>query len=187
VLDADAAEERGKGEPVILVRWETSPDDFPGMKQSAGVLTAHGGLTSHAAVVARGMGKPCVAGCEDLDIDTGARTVRIGSHHLREGDVITIDGGTGRVIIGEVRLVPPAINKANVRKYVKNSTALTDYREFPKRTHHTVGQTGWEEVADHAIQWANMNARGQVTLDDVKAAFAPDRTYTTPGSPEIRA
>jgi len=111
VLDADAAEERGKGEPVILVRWETSPDDFPGMKQSAGVLTAHGGLTSHAAVVARGMGKPCVAGCEDLDIDTGARTVRIGSHHLREGDVITIDGGTGRVIVGEVPVVPPAINE----------------------------------------------------------------------------
>ena len=88
---------------------------------------------------------------------------------------------------GNDHLVPPAINKANVRKYVKNSTARTDYREFPKRTHHTVGQTGWEEVADHAIQWANMNARGQVTLDDVKAAFVPDRTYTAPGSTEIRA
>jgi pyruvate,orthophosphate dikinase len=112
VLDADAAEERGKaGEPVILVRWETTPDDIHGLIQAQGVLTAHGGMTSHAAVVARGMGKPCVAGCEDLDIDTGKKTVRIGRHKLREGDVITIDGATGRVIVGEVPLVPPAINE----------------------------------------------------------------------------
>jgi pyruvate, orthophosphate dikinase len=112
VLDADSAEERGKaGEAVILVRWETTPDDIHGLIQAQGILTAHGGMTSHAAVVARGMGKPCVAGCEDLDIDTGAKTVRIGSQHLSEGDVITIDGGTGRVIVGEVPLVPPAINE----------------------------------------------------------------------------
>jgi pyruvate,orthophosphate dikinase len=112
VLDADSAAERGKaGEAVILVRWETTPDDIHGLIQAKGVLTAHGGMTSHAAVVARGMGKPCVAGCEDLDIDTGAKTVRIGGNQLREGDVITIDGGTGRVIVGEVPLVPPAINE----------------------------------------------------------------------------
>jgi pyruvate,orthophosphate dikinase len=112
VLDADSAAERGKaGEPVILVRWETTPDDIHGLIQSQGVLTAHGGMTSHAAVVARGMGKPCVAGCEDLDIDTRAKKLRIGRHKLREGDVITIDGGTGRVIVGEVPLVPPAINE----------------------------------------------------------------------------
>jgi pyruvate,orthophosphate dikinase len=112
VLDADTAEERGKaGEPVILVRWETTPDDIHGLIQAQGVLTAHGGMTSHAAVVARGMGKPCVAGCEDLDIDTGKKSVRIGRHKLSEGDVITIDGGTGRVIVGEVLLVPPAINE----------------------------------------------------------------------------
>jgi pimeloyl-ACP methyl ester carboxylesterase len=84
-------------------------------------------------------------------------------------------------------LAPPAINKANMRKYVKNSSAVTDYREFPNRTHHTVGQKGWEEVADFALQWANDNARGQVTLADVKAAFTPDTAYTTPGSPELRA
>jgi pimeloyl-ACP methyl ester carboxylesterase len=84
-------------------------------------------------------------------------------------------------------LAPPAINKANVRKYVKNSSAVTDYREFPNRTHHTVGQKGWEEVADFAIQWASMNARGQVTLDDVKAAFVPERPYQAPTSPDIRA
>jgi pyruvate,orthophosphate dikinase len=75
------------------------------------VLTAHGGMTSHAAVVARGMGKPCVAGCDDLSIDVAAGTVRIGHHDLRAGDTITIDGGTGRVIVGEVPLVPPQINE----------------------------------------------------------------------------
>jgi pyruvate,orthophosphate dikinase len=112
VLDADSAEDSGKaGEAVILVRWETTPDDIHGLIQAQGVLTAHGGMTSHAAVVARGMGKPCVAGVEGLEIDTGAKTVRLGGQELREGDVITIDGGTGRVIVGEVPLVPPAINE----------------------------------------------------------------------------
>jgi pyruvate,orthophosphate dikinase len=112
VLDADSAEERGKaGESVILVRWETTPDDIHGLIQAQGVLTAHGGMTSHAAVVARGMGKPCVAGTDGLEIDAGAKTVRIGGHKLEEGDVITIDGGTGRVIVGEVPLVAPAINE----------------------------------------------------------------------------
>jgi pimeloyl-ACP methyl ester carboxylesterase len=89
---------------------------------------------------------------------------------------------------GNDHLVPPAINKANVRKYIKNSTALTDYREFPNRTHHTVGQTGWEEVADHALQWATTHARSQVTLADVKSVFGDEETFTPPsGSPEIRA
>jgi pyruvate, orthophosphate dikinase len=112
VLDADTAEDRGKaGEAVILVGWETTPDDIHGMIQSRGVLTAHGGMTSHAAVVARGMGKPCVAGCEGLEIDSEARTITLSGHTLHEGDVITIDGGTGRVIIGEVQLVPPQINE----------------------------------------------------------------------------
>jgi pyruvate,orthophosphate dikinase len=112
VLDADRAEERGKdGESVILVRWETTPDDIHGLVQAAGVLTAHGGMTSHAAVVARGMGKPCVAGCEGLSIDLKARTVTIAGRELREGDTITIDGGNGEVIVGSVPLVPPAIDE----------------------------------------------------------------------------
>src|SRR5580765_3613215 len=112
VLDAETAEERGReGEHVILVRWETTPEDIHGLIHAAGVLTAHGGMTSHAAVVARGMGKPCVAGCEHLSIDVAAGTVRIGEHDLRAGDVITVDGGTGRVIVGEVPLVPPAIDE----------------------------------------------------------------------------
>jgi pimeloyl-ACP methyl ester carboxylesterase len=89
---------------------------------------------------------------------------------------------------GSDHIVPPAINKANVRKYIKGSTAVTDYREFPNRTHHTVGQKGWEEVADFALQWANEHTRGQVSLADVKAAFTSDTTYTTqPSTGEIRA
>jgi pyruvate,orthophosphate dikinase len=112
VLDSDTAEERGKaGEDVILVRWETTPDDIHGLIHARGVLTAHGGMTSHAAVVARGMGKPCVAGCEGLSIDYKAGTVKIGESELSAGDVITIDGGTGDVIIGSVPLVPPAIDE----------------------------------------------------------------------------
>jgi pyruvate, orthophosphate dikinase len=112
VLDADTAEDHGRaGESVILVRWETTPDDIHGLIQAAGILTAHGGMTSHAAVVARGMGKPCVAGCEDLTIDLEHRALTIGGQQLSEGDVITIDGGTGRVVIGAVELVPPQINE----------------------------------------------------------------------------
>jgi pyruvate, orthophosphate dikinase len=112
VLDADSAEERGRaGESVILVRWETTPDDIHGLIQAAGILTAHGGMTSHAAVVARGMGKPCVAGCEDLTIDLEARTITLAGRRLAEGDTLTIDGGTGSVIVGEVDLVPPQINE----------------------------------------------------------------------------
>src|SRR5437588_4123616 len=145
VLDADTAVERGKsGEAVILVRWETTPDDIHGLIQSKGVLTAHGGMTSHAAVVARGMGKPCVAGCEGLQIDVGAKQVTLGEHTLHEGDVITIDGGTGRVIVGEVPLVPPLINedfetilgcaderrRLRVRANADNPEDATKAREF---------------------------------------------------------
>ncbi len=111
VLDADSAADRGESEDVILVRWETTPDDIHGMIAAKGILTAHGGMTSHAAVVARGMGKPCVAGCDELQVDLEARRVRIGEHELSEGDVITIDGGTGVVIVGAVDLVSPQINE----------------------------------------------------------------------------
>ena len=108
VLDADTAERRGKGgTPVILVRWETTPDDIHGVIAAQGVITAHGGMTSHAAVVARGMGKPCVAGIEGLQIDVEARTIVIGGRELREGDTITMDGSTGEVLAGGLPLVPP--------------------------------------------------------------------------------
>ncbi len=112
VFDAGRAEELGKaGEAVILVRWETTPDDIHGLLHAQGVLTAHGGMTSHAAVVARGMGKPCVAGCEGLAIDVDAGVASLNGHEFSEGDLLTIDGGTGRVILGYVPLVPPQINE----------------------------------------------------------------------------
>jgi pyruvate,orthophosphate dikinase len=112
VFDADTAAERGaNGDDVILVRWETTPDDIHGMIAAKGILTAHGGMTSHAAVVARGMGKPCVAGCEALTVDVKAKKASLNGHDLGEGDLLTIDGGTGRVILGAVPLVPPQINE----------------------------------------------------------------------------
>ena len=109
VFDADTAVERAKHGPVILVRWETTPDDIHGMIAAQGIVTVHGGMTSHAAVVARGMGKPCVAGCEELSL--GAGTATLAGQTLREGDVISIDGGTGAVFVGVVPLVPPQINE----------------------------------------------------------------------------
>src|SRR5690606_23187202 len=110
VLDAETAAERGKaGEAVVLVRWETNPDDIAGVIAAQGVLTAHGGMTSHAAVVARGMGKPCVAGAGALRIDADARRVTVGDHVLAEGDTITLDGTTGDVYLGALPLVPPQV------------------------------------------------------------------------------
>ena len=108
VFDADRAAERGKaGEDVILVRPETTADDIHGLIGARGVLTARGGMTSHAAVVARGMGKPCVAGCPALQVDLEAEVATIGETVIREGDVVTIDGTTGRVILGPVALIAP--------------------------------------------------------------------------------
>jgi pyruvate,orthophosphate dikinase len=106
VFDANTAEARGNaGEKVILVREETKPDDIHGFFRAQGILTSRGGKTSHAAVVARGMGKPCVSGCEQIVIDDKARSAVIGETTLHEGDVITIDGGTGNVYAGEVPTV----------------------------------------------------------------------------------
>jgi pyruvate, orthophosphate dikinase len=112
VFDADTAERRGRaGEQVILIRWETAPDDIHGLLQAQGVVTAHGGMTSHAAVVARGMGKPCVAGVEAARIDQTNRTLTVGNVIVREGDVITIDGGTGELILGSVPLVAAVVSE----------------------------------------------------------------------------
>lgn len=108
VFDADTAEEWGKaGKAVVLVRVETTPDDVHGMIAARGVLTAKGGATSHAAVVARGMGKPCVAGCDALHVDRRNRTGYIGDIAFKEGEWITIDGTTGNVIVGELKLIDP--------------------------------------------------------------------------------
>ena len=110
VFDADTAEKRAeRGDAVILVRVETSPEDIHGMHAARGVLTARGGMTSHAAVVARGMGRPCVSGASALSIDMANRVARIGGRELREGDVITLDGSNGEVMAGEVRTVEPEL------------------------------------------------------------------------------
>ncbi len=107
VFDADRAELIAKtGERLILVREETKPEDIHGFFAAVGILTSRGGKTSHAAVVARGMGKPCVAGAEGITVDERARVARIGETTLHEGDVITIDGGSGEVYAGEIPTIP---------------------------------------------------------------------------------
>jgi pyruvate,orthophosphate dikinase len=110
VFDADSAEKRaGLGEKVILVRVETSPEDIHGMHAAQGILTARGGMTSHAAVVARGMGRPCVSGAGTVSIDYKARLMRVGTLEVREGETITIDGSSGEVMLGAVATVQPEL------------------------------------------------------------------------------
>jgi pyruvate,orthophosphate dikinase len=112
VFTADEAEELGKeGERVILVRTETTPDDIHGMVEAQGVLTSRGGMTSHAAVVARGMGKACVAGCSVLNINARKEKISVNDITLKKGDFITIDGGTGEVFLGIVPTIEPKMSK----------------------------------------------------------------------------
>ena len=94
----------------ILVRVETSPEDIHGMHAAKGILTARGGMTSHAAVVARGMGRPCVSGSSEIEIDYEKKIFKVQDREIKEGDLITIDGSTGRIILGEVKTVKPEIS-----------------------------------------------------------------------------
>ncbi len=111
VFSADEAESRaGKGEAVILVRTETSPEDIHGMHAARGILTSRGGMTSHAAVVARGMGRPCVVGAMTIMVDYGAQTLSSGGRVIRAGEVITIDGALGEVFAGYVPMVEPSMS-----------------------------------------------------------------------------
>jgi pyruvate,orthophosphate dikinase len=111
VFDADQAEKLGRnGERVILVREETKPEDIHGFFASQGILTERGGKTSHAAVVARGMGKPCVAGAEGIHVDMNTRTAVVGKFSIAEGDLITIDGATGDVYLGEIEMIEPSFS-----------------------------------------------------------------------------
>jgi pyruvate,orthophosphate dikinase len=163
VFDADTAEARGsKGEDVILVRRETNPDDLHGMIAARGILTSHGGKTSHAAVVARGMGKPAVCGAEALKIDVSGRTFTADETSVKEGDVISIDGTTGRIVVGEVPLVEPKlsadfetllswadrIRQLNVRANADDGPSAAKARKFGAegiglcRTEHMFGTPG---------------------------------------------
>ncbi|MDD2486575.1 MAG: pyruvate, phosphate dikinase [bacterium] len=111
VFTANRAEELSKtGKKVILVRMETNPDDIHGLVASQGVLTSRGGMTSHAAVVARGMGKPCVAGCEAIKVDADHGLFSVGDVTVKEGDIITIDGATGNVMVGSVPMIEPTLS-----------------------------------------------------------------------------
>jgi pyruvate, orthophosphate dikinase len=110
VFDADTAEEwAGRGDKVILVRIETSPEDIHGMHAAQGILTARGGMTSHAAVVARGMGRPCVSGAGSLAIDYKRKCLRVGQTEVRQGDMLTIDGASGEVMLGLVPTIQPEL------------------------------------------------------------------------------
>ncbi len=111
VFSADEAESRAaRGEAVILVRIETSPRTIHGMHAARGILTTRGGMTSHAAVVARGMGRPCVAGAGGIVVDYNAQTLATGGRTVRAGETITLDGGTGEVFLGSVAMVEPAMS-----------------------------------------------------------------------------
>jgi pyruvate,orthophosphate dikinase len=112
VFDADTAERLGKaGKAVILLREETKPEDIHGFFAAQGIVTSRGGKTSHAAVVARGMGKACIAGAEDLKIDVKLRVATIGETHLREGDIITIDGSSGDIYLGKIPTIAPSFSE----------------------------------------------------------------------------
>jgi len=119
VFTADEAVIKGKASPVVLVRGETVPDDIHGMEVAVGILTSRGGMTSHAAVVTRGMGKPCVAGCGGVEVDEKSRTIKVGSLVIKEGDWVSIDGSTGRVILGKADLVEPDPHSGVFAEFMK--------------------------------------------------------------------
>jgi pyruvate,orthophosphate dikinase len=163
VFDPDqAAKLAGDGNKVILVRPETSPDDIQGIVVAEGILTSRGGMTSHAAIVSRGMGKPCVVGCEIVHIDLEAGYFSVGDRTVRAGEIISVDGGTGNVILGAVPLIDPEltpefrelldwadeIRQMGVRANADNPADAAKAREFGAegiglcRTEHMFGQGG---------------------------------------------
>ena len=126
IFSADQAEKMGEaGEKVVLVRSETTPDDIHGIIHAQGILTSRGGMTSHAAVVARGMGKPCVCGCEMLKINAEKHCFAVNGTIVKEGDIITIDGATGNVMLGEVPMIEPTLSDEfeQLLKYHRNHPA----------------------------------------------------------------
>ena len=131
VFDPDTAEKWVEaGKKIVLVRLETSPEDIHGMSVAEGILTARGGMTSHAAVVARGMGKPCVSGCSALKINYDNKFFTVASHTVKEGDFITLNGSTGEVILGKIPTIAPAMNKS----FQEIMTWVDEYRQMGVRT-----------------------------------------------------
>jgi len=122
---SDAEERASRGEEVLLVRVETSPEDIRGMNAAQGILTARGGMTSHAALVARQMGKVCVVGCEALQIDYKGRQIEVGGHIIREGDYVSIDGTTGEVILGKIPTRPSEILQVLLEKSLRPEESST--------------------------------------------------------------
>ncbi|PIU29448.1 MAG: pyruvate, phosphate dikinase [Candidatus Hydromicrobium americanum] len=129
VFDADTAVKEAKSENVILVRTETSPEDIQGMAVAQGILTARGGMTSHAAVVARGMGKCCVAGAEDIKVFEGKQYFEVNGSKVNKGDWVTLDGSTGEVFKGKIPVVDPEIGK-NFKKFM---SWVDDYKKIGVR------------------------------------------------------
>jgi len=175
VLSADRAAELAAQGPVILVRAETSPEDIVGMHAAAGILTSRGGMTSHAAVVARGMGKPCLVGAGDLDVDEKAGVVRAGGRVLHEGDEISIDGTTGEVIAGGLATRPSAV----LRTLLGRATAATaEAREAPAAREDGAAASSpavvtFRKVLDWADELRRMRVRANAdTPTDARVARA---------------
>jgi len=168
-FDADTAEEWGKsGKPVILIRPETKPDDVHGMLAAKGILTSRGGATSHAAVVARQFGIPAVVGCEALEIDLDKRTVSVNSVTLKEGDFVSIDGGSGEVFVGEIPTVAPSFEEqpdlVTLLEWADEIAAQEGIRRWPEdyQGYPTRGLQVWAN-ADYpkdAQRARNFGARG---------------------------
>ncbi len=149
IFSADDAEREGRaGKNVILVREETKPEDVHGFFASQGILTSRGGKTSHAAVVARGIGKPCVSGCEAIRIDVRAKKAYIGNDVIKEGDVLTIDGGSGDVYLGEVPMIEPELSEELLE--------LLSWADEKRR----LGVLANTDTADGALQARKFGAEG---------------------------
>lgn len=159
----EAVEWKEKGKKVILVRVETSPEDIAGMVAAQGILTTRGGMTSHAAVVARGMGKCCVAGCGDIEVDYRNETMKVKGYVLKTGDVITLDGSTGEVFLGEVKTIEPSLDQ-----YFERIMKIADLkRKLKVRTN--------ADTPKDATTAKNFGAEGIGLCRTEHMFFGPDR------------
>jgi len=164
VFTADEAVNQGKAHPVILVRAETVPDDIHGMEVAVGILTSRGGMTSHAAVVTRGMGKPCVAGAGDVDVDAAKKQIRVAGQTLKEGDWISLDGSTGRVVLGKANLVEPDPHSGVFAEFMKWADE-----------NRTLGVRANADIPRDALVARNFGAEGIGLCRTEHMFFASDR------------